>query len=275
MKKKEKNHSFRKFFIILVLIIGMLVIYAKYIGTKGLIINERSIINEKIPNSFNGYKIVHFSDLLYGSSVDIKVLDELVKKVNDLKPDIIIFTGGLLSNDKNITDDEKETLINSLNKLNPNKGVYAVRADEDLTDNYKDIIEKTSINLLKNNVLNIYNNDYSYINLIGLDEDVDKTILDNIDNSTYNILLTHKPDNIEKINNDVINLSLAGHSLNGQIRLPFIGALIKYDGSKHYFDFFYKNNNNEIYISSGLGTKNIPFRLFNHPSINFFRLYNN
>ena len=65
---------------------------------------------------------------------------------------------------------------------------------------------------------------------------------------------------------------MSGNSLNGQIRLPYMGALIKPDGSKNYYEEYYKLEDTNLYITGGIGTNNYPIRLFNHPSINFYRL---
>ena len=71
-----------------------------------------------------------------------------------------------------------------------------------------------------------------------------------------------------------MDLLLAGHSHNGDIKIPYIGPIIKKDGAKKYNDEYYKVNNTLLYISSGIGTKNNSVRLFCRPSINFFRLSN-
>ena len=70
-------------------------------------------------------------------------------------------------------------------------------------------------------------------------------------------------------NNDLV---LAGHSHNGIIRIPFIGALSKVEGSMKYDQEYYKINDTKLYISSGMGTNGPGFRLFCRPSINFLRL---
>ena len=45
-------------------------------------------------------------------------------------------------------------------------------------------------------------------------------------------------------------------------------------GAKKYYRPYYKVNNTDIYISNGIGLNNLNFRLFNHPSINFYRINN-
>ena len=57
--------KFIRFLLILILIIGITIIYARYIGTSGLVTKEYKIKTNDINESFDGLKIIHFSDLHY------------------------------------------------------------------------------------------------------------------------------------------------------------------------------------------------------------------
>ena len=86
-------------------------------------------------------------------------------------------------------------------------------------------------------------------------------------------MLVHEPDiSDEIIDNIDVDLILGGHSHNGQVRLPFVGALYTPKGAKKYYDEYYKVNDTDIYVSSGIGVSNVNMRLFNRPSINFYRI---
>ena len=67
---------------------------------------------------------------------------------------------------------------------------------------------------------------------------------------------------------------LAGHSLNGQIKLPFIGGIIKDKYGKKYYNEYYKLNNTDLYVSGGIGANKYKFRFNNKPSFNLYRLRN-
>lgn len=285
MNKKEKETKETKenkshIFIYILLIIGLIIIYSRYIATTGIQIKEYSVINNKIPKSFKGFKIVHFSDLKYGSTTNQKYLKKLVNKIDELNPDIIIFTGDLITSNYKLTDNDKKSIIENLNKLDPKIDIYSIRGDNDINETYNSIITQTKIIEINNLNKLIYYKGDTPIMLIGLDDSINgNQSLDMAfnyeENNYYKILITHEPDTYEKIKDKNIDLFLAGHSLNGQVRLPFIGSVYTPTGAKKYYDSKYKIDNTEIYISNGLGTSKIPYRLNNRPSINLYRFYNN
>lgn len=285
MNKKEKETKETKenkshIFIYILLIIGLIIIYSRYIATTGIQIKEYSVINNKIPKSFKGFKVVHFSDLKYGSTTNQKYLKKLVNKINELNPDIIIFTGDLITSNYKLTDNDKKSIIENLNKLDPKIDIYSIRGDNDINETYNSIITQTKIIEINNLNKLIYYKGDTPIMLIGLDDSINgNPSLDMAfnyeENNYYKILITHEPDTYEKIKDKNIDLFLAGHSLNGQVRLPFIGSVYTPTGAKKYYDSKYKIDNTEIYISNGLGTSKIPYRLNNRPSINLYRFYNN
>ena len=119
----------------------------------------------------------------------------------------------------------------------------------------------------------LHNNTYDYIFkndikpiLIKDGTYNEDTLLDYL----YSISLIHKPDEFDDINSS--NLTLAGHSLGGQIRLPLYGALIKKKGANKYFDEYYNHDTNIMYVSYGIGVEKTHLRLNNAPSINVYRL---
>jgi len=105
--------------------------------------------------------------------------------------------------------------------------------------------------------------------------DIDKTMeyFTNNEDIGYKIILTHEPDYTDTILSKYdINLILSGHSHNGQINIPYLKKLFLPYGSKKYYDNYYKINNTDLFISSGIGESRINMRLFNRPSINFYRI---
>ncbi len=267
-----------KLLIILLIIFLVFILYSYFIGTSGLKVKEYKIENKNIPYEFNGLKIIHISDIHYGKHFNEKKLKKVVTIINEINPDIVVFTGDLA--DKNISKEDEQNLIKLLSKINYNIGKYAVTGNHDY-DNFENIMKESNFKVLNNTYEIIYGKD-SKIMLSGVstnwhDDNINKKLESTNDyltetNVNYKILLIHEPDFINNINNQNFDLILSGHSHNGQVRLPFIGAIWTPRGSKRYYKNYYKVNNSDLYISSGLGTSGLNLRLFNKPSINFYRL---
>ena len=277
--KKSKSKKIIKilFFIIFILIIILL--YSRFIGTKGLKVKEYKIVNENFTDNFYGLKIVHITDLHYGNTTNKSDLKKIVDKVNLIKPDIIVFTGDLL--DKELNNEELEEFKSILNNMKSNIKKYAVNGNHD--ENFSEILKETGFTDLNNNYDSLYNSNNSVILFSGINtnDDINDAIKNinnflsdeqNTNNIIYKIMLMHEPDKILDFDYNNYDLILAGHSHNGQITIPFIGSLYKPNGSKKYYKDYYELEGTKLYISGGIGTSTLKFRLFNKPSINLYRL---
>ena len=280
----------RKFIVItcvIILIISGLLLYSRFIATSGLNVKEYKVVNDKISDEYHGLKIVHLSDIHFGSTITENDLDHLVNKVNELNPDIVVITGDII--DERISYD-KNILIDYLKKIQSKLGKFAISGNHDLPlDDFNSIVEESGFTNLDNTYELIYANSNKPIIISGISSNYSDS--SNIDTKTakfdnyianltddikpiYSILLIHEPDFIDSLNVDNYDLILAGHSHGGQVKLPLIKKLYTPYGAKKYYDEYYKVNQTDLYISSGLGTSKLKFRLFNRPSINFYRITN-
>lgn len=279
--------KFLKWLSTIFIIIILIIIYARYIGTMGLNTKEYTIIDQDIPSNFDGLKIVHFSDLHYNRAINLKKVKSIVKEINLINPDIVVFTGDLIDQDTNLSDEDYNQLGDTLKEINSKYGKYAILGNHDYhkdKDNVIKIYQNSNFTYLDNSHDIIYNKNNEKIFIGGINtvsynqDDLNKTMeqLPNEKNIDYKIILVHEPDITDKIVRDYqVNLILAGHSHNGQIRLPIIGAIYTPPYAKNYYDNYYNIDGTNLYISSGIGVSTINYRLFNHPSINFYRLNKN
>lgn len=268
--------------LILLVVTGVLtILYARFIGTTGLKVIEKSIITDKLPSDYDGLKIVQFTDLHYGSTIHLKELKNIVKRINDQNPDIVIFTGDLVENKVVLSDKEVKKVTEELKKINPKIETLAVKGNHDYDHEYFDkITENLPWKVLFNTYEFVYNNSTTPLVFVGFDDLLEGKVdikngfsykNENPDD-LFTIVLTHEPDLIDKITEDNYNLAFAGHSHLGQVRAPFIGALWTPDGSKKYKDGHYIVGDSELYVSGGIGTSSLKLRLFARPSITLYRL---
>lgn len=280
--KVKKNKGIIKFTIkstiFLIIFFTLFYTYTTYVSTVKIGVREYRITNKKIPSSLNGLKIIHLSDLHFGSTMFNENVKEIEKITNKRKPDIVVFTGDLINKDYKLSSKEQEKLIKYLKGIDASLGKYAILGDQD-DELVSTIFNQSDFTILRNEYELIYKNNNDSIMLIGLttkDQDIDKAYSyfkeENHNSNIYTITLVHKPDSADEIVSHPTDLILAGHSHNGNIRIPFINyPLYQYEGAKKYNQEYYKIGSTKLFISSGLGTTN-GFRLFCRPTINFFRI---
>jgi len=288
IEEEEKREKIKKRAKILFLTLASLFflfsasyLYITYIGTKHLVVLERVVQNGQLPDSFRGKKIIHFSDMHYGSTFFKEDLAELVRVINKRNPDLVFFTGDLIDEDYDLSTREAEIIMKELKKIKATIGKYAVFGEEDI-EMFQTIMKQSDFTVLNNEYELVYSSDSHPILVVGLgslttDRNIEHAFRyfkeENHNSDIYTITLFHEPDSIDEIKTSYkTNLALAGHSHTGGIRLPFIGGLSTPDGAKKYHDAYYALSHTELYISSGLGTSNYPIRINNRPTIYFFRL---
>ena len=270
-----------KWLVILFLVLLLIIIYARYVGTSGLITKEYAIYDKNISDNFDGLKVVHLSDLHYKRAIKLDKVKSIVDEVNLINPDIVVFTGDLIDKDAELSDKDYDDLSDCLSKINAVYGKYAVLGNHDYKkrDKITKLYDDSGFKYLENDFDIIYGNDNDQIYIGGVNtvsykkDDIDKTLEKLDDNNLqYRIVLVHEPDISDKIAKYNVNLILAGHSHNGQVRLPFIGAIVKPKYAKKYYDNYYNISGTKLYISSGIGVSTANYRLWNRPSINFYRI---
>ena len=282
-KEKKKGGKLLSIFLFLVVIVVIIFLYAKYSGIKGLIVKEYRVKSEILTNNFSGLKIIHFSDLLYKSTVDKEDVKNLVKRINELKPDIVVFTGDLINKNAKITNEDIEFLEEELESIKAKVGKYAIYGDEDYSiESYKTIMEKSKFKILNNSYDEIFYKNNESMFIIGLPSSLKEEIkLEDAFNfykedekRKFIIVLVHDGKTIKFLDESTyeVDLVLGGHSLNGSVVIPYYGGIFIDDGAYKYYQEHYSKGITDIYISSGVGTNKYPYRIFNKPSFNLYRL---
>lgn len=275
--EKTEHHFFRTLFFIIVLLLILTYIYASYVGNKGLIAKEYDIVNNRIPVSFNGTRIAHFADILYKKEEDIEFFDNIVQLINSKNVDIIVFSGDLIKENYKLDENEINKIIEKLKELNAKYGKYYVSGKNDKKNqSYDDIMQKSGFISLNDSQDTIYNNKKEKIQVIGLNNGSEITTIKELttDPNVYRIMIFHESDRFDDLETINFDLALSSNSLNGQINIPGIKEFLMDEGSKTYNKPYYKVENKELYITSGIGTKNTDLRLLNKPSINIYKLKN-
>lgn len=258
-----------------------------YHENTDLQIDKKEIINEKIPESFSGYKIAHISD--FHNTTSKKLVKNIINKINGNNADIVVITGDLIDSRRTNTKVAIEFIIDLL-KTNV---VYYVPGNHESRIQEYDKFKKEIINLgvkILDNKTEVLKKEESKINLLGIKDPafVYEYILDEhlivkgeiesleYDKKLYTILLSHRPERIKTYVEQNIDLVLTGHAHGGQIRLPLVGGIIApvQGFFPKYTEGVHKENNTTMVISRGIGNSLFPFRVNNRPELLFIELKN-
>ncbi len=269
MAKEETKKKKRKlkFHTKLILIITIIVLYSVFLGTKGIFIKEFKIESKQITKQMHGLKILHFSDLHFASSVNKNDVKKIVKKINQSKPDIVIFTGDLINKKHKLTEEEKEFMIKEFKNIKSELGKYYVTGEEDFEEAIS-ILNLSGFVSLEDNFQIIHLSNSSSLLLID-NKKSDKYFSEENIVSNFKILVTHNPNDFDKIKKYNFDMVLSGHTHNGQINIPKIKDLF-IDGK--YKKTHEKIKNTNLFVNPGIGTSKINARLFNHPTMFLYRL---
>ena len=280
--------------IVVLICITLILISILMCFSKKIDVTKYTISNKKIPEEFNGFKIVQLSD--FHSEGYRDTTERLIDKVKNINPDIIVMTGDMVSWDMEDIEEVK-ILIKSLVELYP---IYYIDGNhEHLAEilhpgkyvAFIEFMKELGVTTIKNDYIEIYKGDKSinlyginlpldgatglYVNKFQLEKNYVEKTLQEVDNDKFNILLAHTPTFIKQYSQWGADLVLCGHMHGGIVRIPFtnIGLLSpertifpKYAAGK------FKVNGSIMIVNRGIGGSSFDLRLFNNPEITVITL---
>ena len=282
MTKRNKIKIFSlwvsKTFLILSSLVILSIIYVYKIEPIWFEIVPINLKITNLPKTFEGFKIVHISDLHADDSMNKKKLTKIVQLIDRQHPDIIAITGDFITKK---TDAATTALLETtLSKLSPQEKTVAVLGNHDHWSNPNHIR-----NILHNsNILDISNSIYTLereqdkLNIAGVDDYWLKKsrldlVLQKLPSDSVAILLAHEPDfaDISSAQNRFA-LQLSGHSHGGQVKIPFRKPPVLPPYAKKYPSGFYQVGNMIQYTNRGLGMVKPLIRFNCRPEITVFTL---
>lgn len=277
MKTKGKKHRGRGCLTALI-ILALIAAAAAFLikdSRDDLEISRYEVASQKLPESFDGFKIVQLSDL-HGAEFGEDGM-ELVEKVKELEPDIIALTGDFVTDEGDLAAVKK--LAGRLTELCP---VYFVSGNHEfgsgLAIKVRNILERAGVKYLSNEYLTISRGEdeillggvedpLAYADMLSPDELAQK--MNDAAPDAFKILLGHRNYWMTEYPELPVDLIFCGHAHGGLIRIPGVGGLIGTD--RRLFPDFdagqFNNGRYTLIVSRGLGNS-VPIpRVFNRPEI--------
>lgn len=251
--------------------IVLLVIIAGYIN---LINPKTRMINIRINKYANGLKqlnIAVISDIHLGTTFGKKRIDKLVKNLNSLNADIVLFAGDVVTED--LMPVLKYNSGDNLKNIITPYGVYGItgnheyiggitKAGKYLTDHKITLLRDEAV-LIANSFYIIGREDLAKGGFTGVKRKNLSDILVNVDKNLPLILLDHQPARINETVENKIDVQFSGHTHHGQL-FPF-NYITK--AVYHISRGYKKIEDTHIYVSTGYGAWGPPIRTSARPEL--------
>ena len=279
-EKREKHLRRRRkrwIFLFILLAVCSLGIYQ---GNTTVGVTHYTVVSEKLPKAFNGYKIVQLSDL-HDAQYDIGHTD-VVTQVKEIAPDAIFITGDFIdSNRYNL--EQSLLLVEALQFVAP---FYYVTGNHEIATNdlerIKGSLKELGVRVLTDEaeIITVSPNDSIAIGGVedplasgtGAHLAVEASIrkaFEQVPADLFKVLLSHRPEQFDVYAEQGIDVTFSGHAHGGQFRLPGLGGLVspgqgwfpKYTSGVH------EKGHSQMVVSRGLGNSVVPVRIFNQPEI--------
>ncbi len=281
-------------FVVAALVFG--VMWWGAIVTPGKIeVKEVELAFDRLPDAFDGYRIVQWSDAHLGTyNGRTAIVERQIQTINNLHPDMICFTGDLVSR----KTDEALPYRDLLAQLHAPDGVFSVLGNHDY-DNYVnwknesdkladrkalcDLQEKAGWRLLNDDYAIIRRGDQQIV-LIGTENFGDHPFekrgnlakaYSGLNDGNFKIELQHNPYawRANTLTNSNIDLMLAGHTHAWQIMLTlgnwrWSPACLRYPE----WGGAYNEGNRWLYVNIGTGMVGPPMRIGATPEITIITL---
>ncbi|PRO67107.1 metallophosphoesterase [Alkalicoccus urumqiensis] len=238
---------------------------------NGLMHTRHTIASDALPEAFEGYRIVHLSDLhnhTFGENQE-----DLVSRTASEDPDIIVFTGDLEDEDYGGSD-QGLVLMERLTAIAP---VYMISGNHEWRfggwDDLEQKINERGVTTLRNDTVELTQAGET-IRMSGIEDPLssipaDEAVRSSISDPPFHLLLAHRPEDIASYAEWGADVVFTGHAHGGQIRIPFIGGLNApgQGWMPEYTSGIHTEGVTQMVISRGLGNSTFPQRIFNRPEI--------
>lgn len=250
--------------------------YARLVEPYNYWISETDVFIRDLSERFENFRITQLTDIHHSRILGLDEVRRVVALAQQTKPDMFVLTGDYTTTYRRFIEPCAEALA----PLSAPEGVWAVLGNH---DHYTDpelttrALERQHIAVLNNAHTTLQRGPDS-LQLSGIDDwswnATDwPSAFAGLNTKTPTILLSHQPTVLDLEQTQNVSLILSGHTHGGQVRIPFVGAPVRYASSDLKYDRgLFRRGATQLYVSSGTGVIGLPVRFGVRPEIAVLRL---
>ena len=260
-----------------------------------------TIESSDVPAEFDGIRILQVSDIHLGSWISDRPLKRAIRKINDLKPDMVLFTGDLV----NFSTEEAYPFREDLKRITAPSGIYAIKGNHDYgdyvqwpsekekqadSDSLASFYRQLGWNLMNNRNLILHRagaelaiagvENWSANRRYGKRGNLSEALY-GTDSIPFIILMSHDPTHWEAEVSRLypqVDLTLSGHTHGMQLGIEI--ASFQWSPAKYIYTYWsglhlqkrINGNDQFLYVNRGLGVIGFPGRVGIRPEITLFIL---
>jgi uncharacterized protein len=234
-------------------------------------LSEREVLLAGLPPELNGFRVLHLSDFHLGTlSLNTIALARVTEWVADHSVDLVAITGDLVSRPRG-----GGALREALDRLYAPHGVFAVLGNHDVAATRDPFSRPADLSGLDGSGARLLEHEAAelevrgrLVQVAGADPRRRYLGLGDLANPTADlrILLSHFPDDADRVPPGAYHLVLAGHLHGGQICVPAPGGKVRLSHMRSaYWEGLFERPGGALHVSRGVGTTFVPFRFLARP----------
>lgn len=234
---------------------------------------QMKIKSAKWPQVWQPLKIVVVSDLHVGSPhIDLAKLETVVAMINRAEPDVVLLLGSFMPGDFFKTPISPRDFAPVLAKIKAKSAVLALPGRRDLQNGGRELakaLKKANITLLSDNAVSIMVAPKKRFWIIGFGDNPLKypAVMAQLPKGEPVLAMVHNPARFPAIPQKA-SIVFAGYTHGGLVNVPEFPLAVMPSGvPKKYAYGLVRENDQQMFVTAGIGTDEYPIRLNNKPEI--------
>ena len=248
--EKRKAFSFRFYTLLAMILFSVIIVIGGAINLNTIRVSNYTIEVPRRNSKIDRLRVAFVADLHIQQNSKLSYTEQFVKKINTLKPDILLFGGDIIEG--NNQGKSTEAIASALNSIQTKYGEFGVLGNHDSSRgrNNGSFFRNAGINILSDSIVE-FDSAFCLAGRYDARSRYRKSVNEIVAKNSSNLpvlLMDHQPTQLQQVSKSAVDVHFSGHTHNGQL-FP-INLIIN---SMYELSWGYKKiRNTHFFVTSGL-----------------------